>query len=200
MKIIEKIHGDYVYGRRVKVLASWIGGLLPKEAQVLDVGCGDGLIDALIMKYRPDVSITGIDVLPRSETYFLIKQFNGKQIPYEEKVFDAVVLVDVLHHTDHPEHLLAEAKRVSKGIIVLKDHTKEGILAGLTLRFMDWIGNVHHGVALPYNYWTDHQWQEALFHLSLKVETWNSRIGLYPFPANLLFDRSLHFIAMLKHD
>ncbi|HEX9758711.1 MAG TPA: class I SAM-dependent methyltransferase [Nitrospiria bacterium] len=181
------------------MLASRISELLPKNARVLDVGCGDGLIGALFMKQRPDVSISGIEVLPRKETFIPVKPFNGIQIPHDDKTFDAVVLIDVLHHTDHPEQLLAETKRVSKGIIVLKDHTKKGILAASTLRFMDWMGNAHHGVSLPYNYWTESQWQKVFSKLNLQVVSWDSKIALYPFPANLFFDRCLHFIAILKN-
>ncbi len=50
-----------------------------------------------------------------------------------------------------PARLLAEAKRVSRGGIVIKDHFREGVLADATLRFMDWVGNAQHGVVLPYN-------------------------------------------------
>ena len=64
--------------------------------------------------------------------------------------FDVVMFVDVLHHTDDPLLLLQEAQRVGK-IILVKDHFRKGFLAGPTLRFMDWVGNAHHGVVLPYN-------------------------------------------------
>ena len=39
--------------------------------------------------------------------------------------------------------------------IVLKDHTRNGLFSGSTLRFMDWVGNARHGVRLPYNYWPE---------------------------------------------
>ena len=199
MNVIGKFHEGFINNRRVQVLSSYLSELIPKDSRVLDVGCGDGLLDALVMKLRPDLSITGIDVLPRKQNHISIKPFDGLTIPDEDRSFDVILFIDVLHHTDHPEQLLAEAKRVSKGVIVLKDHTKKGIFAGPTLRFMDWVGNAHHGVALPYNYWTENQWQEAFSKLNLKISCWNSQITLYPFPVNLFFDRSLHFITMLKH-
>ena len=33
--------------------------------------------------------------------------------------------------------------------------------------------------------------------LDLSITGWDEQIGLYPFPANLLFGRKLHFIATL---
>ena len=62
---------------------------------------------------------------------------------------------------------------------------------------MDWVGNAPHGVVLPYNYWTKSQWDVVFEDLNLCVDSWEPRLNLYPFPANLLFDRSLHFIASL---
>lgn len=199
MNLIGKLHEEVVHSRRVKVLASGIAEVLPKGSNILDVGCGDGRVDDLIMKLRPDVAITGLEVLERKNASLPSIPFDGVQIPYASKTFDVVLLVDVLHHAGQPRELLAEAKRVSKEMIVLKDHTKEGFLAEGTLRFMDWIGNARHGVSLPYSYWTKKQWLETFSFLDLEIEFYTPRLGLYPFPANMLFDRSLHFIATLKH-
>jgi SAM-dependent methyltransferase len=197
MSFLGKIHARLVYPRRVQVLASSLAEFLPPDAEVLDVGCGDGVIDSLIMQRRPDVSISGIDVLMRDHMYIPATAFDGQTIPYSTGRFDAVIFIDVLHHTDNPEILLREAMRVSREVIVIKDHIKEGRLAGLTLKLMDWVGNAHHGVVLKYNYWTELQWREMFAALDLAVQEWNAQIGLYPVPATWLFERSLHFIAKL---
>lgn len=113
-------------------------------------------------------------------------------------LLDVVLFVDVLHHTDDPAVLLREAARVAKRAVILKDHARDAFLSGPTLRFMDWVGNAHHGVALPYNYWSSSQWQKAFRDIGLKSEHWQAKLGLYPFPASLFFDRSLHFVARLS--
>lgn len=195
MSLFGWMHNRFVYDRRMNLLADRIAGLLPRGARVLDVGCGDGMIDALIMRRRPDLVISGIDVLVRGKTHVPVAAFDGKRIPYKDKSFDAVIFIDVLHHAGSPERLLREAKRVSRGVIVLKDHIREGAFDNMALRLMDWVGNAHHGVALPYNYWSKRQWQNAFSTLGLKVEDWDGRMGLYPWPASWVFDRSLHFIA-----
>jgi SAM-dependent methyltransferase len=197
MSVIGQMHGKFIYSRRVQVLVSRLSALLPPNAKVIDIGCGDGMIDSLIMQRRPDISISGIDILVRDRTYIPVIVFDGQTIPYPAGSFDAVLFIDVLHHADNPEKLLREAKRVSKDTIIIKDHTKDGVLAGLTLRVMDWVGNAYHGVALPYCYWTERQWQETFAALDLVMQRWDARIHLYPWPATLFFDRSLHFIAKL---
>jgi SAM-dependent methyltransferase len=198
MSVVGTVHASLVFDRRVRVLAAHLSQLLPKNAKVLDVGCGDGTLDTLILRSRPDVSIEGIDVMVRPKTHISVTQFDGQTIPYGDASFDIVLFVDVLHHTHAPEALLREAKRVARLGIVLKDHLKDGFLAGPILRFMDWVGNSPHGVVLPYNYWTGSQWQQAFRSLGLGVKAWKSKIALYPWPADYLFGRSLHFVAMLS--
>ena len=107
------------------------------------------------------------------------------------------MFVDVLHHTNDPDVLLAEARRVARRAIIIKDNTKDGVLAGATLRFMDWVGNAPHGVALPYNYWPLARWRDAFSRLGMTPSVWESRLDLYGFPARFLFDRSLHFVTRL---
>ena len=93
---------------------------------------------------------------------------------------------------------MAEAARIARRGVVLKDHTRDGWLAGPTLRFMDWVGNARHGVALRYEYWTTERWRSVCRELCLEAEVWETRLGLYPAAADWLFGRSLHVVAKLK--
>jgi SAM-dependent methyltransferase len=197
--IIGKIHSRVIFNRRVEILAAHISNLLHRNAKVLDVGCGDGLIDSLILRDRPDVSIQGIDILLRKKTHIPVFKFDSKKIPFDTGEFDTVMFIDVLHHTDDPAALLKEAKRVAGKSIVIKDHTKNGFLAGPILHIMDWTGNSHHNVVLPYNYMTEDQWQNMFEQLNLETAYWEKRIDLYSWPLSAFFDRSLHFIAELFH-
>ena len=197
MKAIDTIHNQYVHGRRVHRLCQEFARLIPQNAKVLDVGCGDGLLAGLIQEIRPDVELRGIDVLVRPQTKIPVDGFDGEKIPYADASFDAVMFVDVLHHTNDPKILLKEATRVTKNCLLLKDHTKEGFLANSTLRFMDWVGNKKHGVALPYNYWREKLWRDTIAEMNLTVAEWNSDLKLYPAPADPFFGRKLHFIAKL---
>jgi SAM-dependent methyltransferase len=192
-----KVHDSVVLTRRVGVLAGHLAGLLPPRARVLDIGCGDGLLARRVTEMRSDVSIEGIDVLVQPDAGIAVKPFDGSTIPFLSASFDAAMLIDVLHHTVDPLVLLKEAGRVAR-VIVIKDHLREGFLADATLRFMDWIGNAHHGVALPYNYWSGDQWNEAFDALGLVPSTRITSLGLYPAPASWLFERTLHFVAKLE--
>lgn len=193
----EFLHRRLVRSRRVAVLAGELARRLPEGARLLDVGCGDGTIARAILAQRPDIAITGIDVMVRPHAAFEIREFDGSRIPFEDGAFDVVSFVDVLHHTDDPEVLLREARRVARSAVLIKDHLQDGLLARPTLRFMDWIGNHYEGVVLPYNYWPEARWRAAWRRTGLQVEDWSDRLGLYGAPATWLFDRRLHFVARL---
>ena len=196
-RLHSKAHDKAVFSRRIEVLTRTLADFIPRGARVLDIGCGSGTLAKRIMALRPDVTVEGIDVLVRPGTEIPVTQFDGDTIPWEDGHFDIALFVDVLHHTEAPARLLAEAKRVSRGGIVIKDHFREGVLADATLRFMDWVGNAQHGVVLPYNYLSDPEWRGIWSRLGLKVERLTDRIGLYPAPFSWLFDRRLHFVARL---
>lgn len=196
-RLHRKVHGKAVFDRRIEVLTRTLADFIPQGARVLDIGCGSGTLAKRIMTLRPDVSIEGIDVLVRPGTEIPVTEFDGDTIPWPDGHFDIALFVDVLHHTEAPARLLAEAKRVSKGGIVIKDHFREGVLADATLRFMDWVGNAQHGVVLPYNYLSDGEWRGIWSKLGLRVERLTDKVGLYPAPFSWLFDRRLHFVARL---
>jgi SAM-dependent methyltransferase len=192
------LHNKLVSSRRVEVLANWFAKLLPSGVRVLDVGCGDGLVSALLQQQRPDIAVQGIDVLPRAQTHIPVEIFDGTSIPFAKASFDVVLFSDVLHHTLDATILLREARRTAKQHVLIKDHYREGLGANAKLRFMDWVGNSRFGVALPYNYWTRQQWHTTWQQIRLQPEQLVTKLGLYPKPADWIFGAQLHFIALLK--
>jgi SAM-dependent methyltransferase len=199
MTLVGKLHTKMVFGRRVRVLSGMLAERVPAGARSLvDIGCGDGQIAHLVAEKHPQLQITGVDVLVRPKTWIPVQPFDGTTLPLADQSVDAAMFVDVLHHTSDPQVLLREAKRVARQAILIKDHCKDGFLSGPTLRFMDWVGNAHHGVVLPYNYWPEARWRAAFAELGLAIDSWTQQVPLYPWPASWLFQRRLHFVARLS--
>jgi SAM-dependent methyltransferase len=198
VNVVDLYHDKFVFGRRVSVLSRHFAEVLPQNATVLDVGSGDGQLAVAIMRQRPDVRIEGVDVLVRPATAIPVRQFDGTELPFEDRCYDAVMLCDVIHHIIDPLPLLREVRRVAGSAVAIKDHYCESRLDFATLRFMDWVGNAKHGVALPYNYWPRRQWLETFATLGLTIAEVRERLDIYTPPLELVFGRGLHFVARLS--
>lgn len=197
MSVSGAVHSRLVFPRRVQRLVDVLPELIPEYSTVLDVGCGDGLIAKLLASKRPDISVHGLEVRLRLETHIPVTEFDGRTIPFPDSSFDVVMLIDVVHHADDGHALLREVSRVTRQKVIIKDHNRNGLLAGPTLRFMDWFGNRHHGVALPYHYWSRDEWRRAFPKTGLIPGKYREDLALYPWPASLVFGRSLHFLMAL---
>lgn len=195
--MLQQLHEKLVFGRRVRRLAAMIAERLPQDAHVLDIGAGSGDLARLVMAARPDVRIEGVDVLVRPDTAIVVHAYDGVTLPFADGSFDAAVIIDVLHHTDDPGAVMAEAARVAKQLVI-KDHFRDGFAAGFTLRVMDWVGNAAHGVRLPYNYLSRREWARLWDANGLSTDRFADRLGLYPRPFAWLFDRKLHFVTILN--
>ncbi|RPI54218.1 MAG: class I SAM-dependent methyltransferase [Acidobacteria bacterium] len=197
LSCVDSVHDRLIYGRRVRALAVAIAGLIPAGARVVDVGCGDGRLAALVAKRAAGVRMEGYDVLVRRRQAIPIHQFDGSHLPLAENSADIVMMVDVLHHAADPMRLLREARRVARQAIIIKDHRLSKTGARAILTFMDWVGNRPQGVSLPYNYWTAERWQEAWSRLDLAPTYYETSLSLYPPPASWVFEAGLHFVARL---
>jgi len=191
------VHDKLVFSRRAARLTQALDRLLPKEASILDVGCGNGIISHNLQTLAPGRRFTGIDVLARDSCLIPFQVYDGERFPFDDASFDYAVFVDVLHHTPDPGLLLREAARVTRAGVAIKDHYSESKFDHQTLAFMDWVGNAQFGVALPYNYKSRREWQDLYAGAHLAPKQTISDIGLYPFPASLVFGRGLHFVTLL---
>src|SRR5260370_11481614 len=190
-------HRGFVFQRRTRVLAEILAAQIPAGASVLDIGCGDGTIGSLIAQLRPDISLQGVEFMVRPGCKIACRHFDGNSLPFQDRLFDVCLFVDVLHHTQDPSVLLREAARVSRSFVLIKDHLDENAIDNLTLRFMDWGGNRPHGVVLTYNYQSRREWSEHFLKCRLAEVTWTTKVPLYPPPVSFLAGPGFHFVSLL---
>lgn len=94
---------------------------LPKDASILDVGCGKGFMLHDFKDLMPNLEIAGIDISEyaienATET---VKPFlyvgNAKELPFEDNSFDLVISINTIHNLplDGCKQALREIQRVS---------------------------------------------------------------------------------------
>jgi ubiquinone/menaquinone biosynthesis C-methylase UbiE len=119
--------------RKVEILEEIVGqGLGPlKGLSLLDVGCGTGTTDQVL---APCVrSLHGVDVsmemLIKAQQNVPEAQFswyNGERLPFDDRTFDVVVAICVLHHVPVSQRckVVSEMVRVSRhgGVVAVFEH------------------------------------------------------------------------------
>jgi len=170
---------------------------LRASQSVLDIGCGDGALGALLQSVISELRICGVETQPRPECKISCRPYDGSKLPFPDASFEVCLMVDVLHHTPDVRVLLREARRVSKSHILIKDHLDESRIDHLILKCMDWVGNRPHGVELPYNYQSRNAWMQHFVEAGLAKLAWTEDLPLYPWPVSWVAGRRLHFITLL---
>ncbi|MGD8455482.1 MAG: class I SAM-dependent methyltransferase [Anaerolineales bacterium] len=98
--------------------------ILSPDRQLLDIGCGTGIISLGIAPYVDKVVAT--DISPQmvsmaknkaessSITNVDFQVYDGYAVPYDDESFDVVLLFNTLHVVKEPDALLREAHRLLK--------------------------------------------------------------------------------------
>lgn len=105
---------------RAEYFTSLFADHLEPASRVLDIGGGWGFYAAPLEKRGHDLTV--LDVVKPGFQRAPVIIYDGGKMPFEDKSFDASILVTMLHHTPDPVSILKEALRVTrKKIIVIED-------------------------------------------------------------------------------
>jgi SAM-dependent methyltransferase len=197
--LMRRLHGP-IYEKRIAVLSQAIVGQLQAGDQVLDVGCGSGILGRAIMdapNCPAGVKVSGLENHKRGGEAIEVIAYDGKTIPLPDRSVDVVILADVLHHEPIPERLLGEAIRVARRMVFVKDHKVDGLLAQQRISFLDWAANIGYGVKCLYRYPTAQGWREFAGKFPVKIAREISTMDIYPPFFNFVFGKRLHYCAVL---
>jgi ubiquinone/menaquinone biosynthesis C-methylase UbiE len=113
------------------------------QATVLDVACGTGEFELLLLQDHPNQQIVGIDISAemlaiakqKLQPYSSVSFHQGSvtAIPSANESFDVVICASSFHYFDAPLDALAEMKRVLKpgGKLIILDWCKDFLLCRL---------------------------------------------------------------------
>lgn len=139
---------------------------LRREWDVLDLGSGTGHL-ARWLATRAGVRPTLADVIEfanRVDGFPYVRLQDPLSTPFEDRSFDAVLLVFVLHHVpswQDQESLLGEAARVARHRVVLLEDTPLSRTDRMLNTAWDWALNLRHGVPKPFSFRTVEGWRHV---------------------------------------
>jgi SAM-dependent methyltransferase len=151
---------------------------VPLGAKVLDIGAGSGYLAKLIALERK-AQVTCVDVIDQNRTDLSTIIFDGVNLPFADRTFDVVLLSYVLHHAgQNQEKLLAEAKRVCRGkIIIYEDEVLLGAKEVWSLahgQVYNWL----YETKTPCRHHSVREWLKIFEKNGLKVEERKSEWGI----------------------
>ena len=114
--------------RQARQLEPAIHDRLPfrRARSLLEVGCGVGAQTSILLRYFPDLKVTGVDRSPEnlarardnlahcawaSERYEFVEG-DAATLPFEASSYDAAFLCWILEHVADPARVLSEVRRV----------------------------------------------------------------------------------------
>jgi ubiquinone/menaquinone biosynthesis C-methylase UbiE len=116
-------------------LKNWAN--IPATAKILDIACGTGELENLLLNEEPNRSIVGIDISEgmleiakeKCQKYpnvsFAIA--NASDLPFPNNSFDTIVSANAFHYFDRPDIVLREMRRViqPEGRIIIIDWCRD---------------------------------------------------------------------------
>ncbi|MEM6782613.1 MAG: class I SAM-dependent methyltransferase [Bacteroidota bacterium] len=131
--------------RRGRSKWKWVASVLQVSSasidsspRLLDLGAGEGWVGwAAQDATYADVQLA--DVVDLNETPLPHIEYDGERLPLDGNQFDIVLLVFVLHHTQEPDAVLREARRVvrDEGVVVVLESVYSNQFNHKLLRFLD---------------------------------------------------------------
>lgn len=161
-----------------------IGGRIAPHLQpgweVLDLGSGTGRLSRWL------VARTGIRPILADVVEFgnrvgglpYVRLEDPLSIPFEDRAFDAVLMLFVLHHVhrwEDQEAVLREATRVTRHRLIVIEDTPQSRVDRLFNVAWDWGLNLRHGVPKPFTFRSVEAWRGRFRRLGLTevaVETY----------------------------
>lgn len=173
-------------GRVVKVLDRYItiAANIPKNAKVLDIGCGDGSFLSYLKRERPDCDAVGLDVSAKAVEMTLAKGCKALKLeadkPLLEQVggdWDVIVMMEIIEHIPNAEKLVREVAELKPKTVFITIpnvgyimHRMRLALAG---RFP--VTSIFYHMREHLRFWTVKDFVEWAPSVNLKVDSYHAQ-------------------------
>ena len=178
-----------IYKRSARQMARELSSYIHKDDEVLDLGCGIGIISYFIGKDL-GAKVMGVDIRDVREFKIPFVIYNGQSLPFSDKSFDVILIAYVLHHVDNVEIILEEAKRICRGKIIIYEDTPENLIH----QFFYWFHRLGFKIlfkssSLNARFLSPSEWIAVFHKLNLKITSIEKVKPFHP----LYFTKRLRF-------
>lgn len=124
-RVATRVFGHPSFPRTMQCKFAFLADELAGCRKVLEVGVGKGLqLTYFLDRMSEDCQYTGVDIAeaplrearerlaPHHQSRVTLRTAVGERLPFQDRSFDAVFCVDVLHHAASQPSMLAEMSRV----------------------------------------------------------------------------------------
>ncbi|MEW5851322.1 MAG: class I SAM-dependent methyltransferase [Myxococcota bacterium] len=195
---IFSVHRSQVYEPRNQRVAQGLARQIGQAQSILDVGCGDGSTARMLGELVGATDVRGVEIQIRPDQFIPITPFDGENLPFPDKTFDAVTISDVLHHAGNPGRLLGECVRVARRCVVVKDHFAFGPVSEKLLLVLDMAGNASASVHVRGTYFTPSQWTQMVDQARARIAALEWPFKIHHLPWSILAPSELQFVARLE--
>jgi len=155
-------------------LVDW-ARIAPAET-VLDVACGTGELERLLIEQQAKQIVTGVDfsnqMLAIARPKFAdqpsvtFQQASASALPWSQPEFDVVVCANAFHYFDGPDQVLAEMRRVLQptGRVVILDWCRDFFVCRLCDWVLGWLDPAHQ------NCYTEAELHELLTAAGYRIQ------------------------------
>lgn len=165
---------------RALKIALQLKDFIKKGDGVLDIGLGNGYV-AKQIKEHYKIYMEGVDVVDYNETDIKNTIYDGTHLPFKDKSFDCILILQTLHHCTDQIQVLREAKRVSRKRIIIMEDVYNNYFEKILTFLHDYISNKRKGINCPYYFHNKNEWKIVFKNLGLKIEKETDTVSKYLF-------------------
>ena len=182
MSLLQTFMQCYAAGEAAAVAPYIVG------SRVLDLGAGESYVGVSLVNLR-GLWVCSADIGPFRRVPCPYVIYDGTRLPFIDGAFDTTLTLLTLHHCEHPERVLDEAVRVTRGRLLVMESVYRNRRERFWLDLLDHrLNRYRHngGMTLPVSFRRPEEWDRLFKSRGLRtIETvwlgpWWERLVHHP--------------------